>query len=592
MTHANAPTAEIPTRFVPADLDAARFEAVEPLIRDLLGREVASAEAFETWMEDRSELDAACSESMANLYIATTCDTADESARSAYAAYIEGVAPKLKPLAFELDRKQAALTKELGVGGEGTRYHVVARDTITDVDLFREENVPLETELSKLDQKYDQVAGAMTVEFRGEEKTLPAMARELESTDRAHREEAWRAVSDRRLRDKDAIDAIYDEMISLRHRVATNAGFDSFVGYAFKSKHRFDYTPEDCAAFHDAVEKAVVPFVRRLDAERREKLGLAAAGEELRPWDLAVDVKGRPPLRPFDGGADLVSKTRAAFEALDPRLAQMLGRLGDGSGRAGSTIDAATPALDLDSRKGKAPGGYQYMRDRSRVPFIFMNAAGLHRDVETMVHEAGHAFHSMLCVDEPLLHYRHSPIEFAEVASMSMELLTMPHWGSFYSGDDLARSQRSQLEGSLGVLPWVATIDAFQHWVYQNPTHTRDERSRFWLSLDDRFGHALSWDGLDAARENQWQRQGHLFGVPFYYIEYGIAQLGSLRLWLRSLEEGPAAAIDSYINALRLGGSKPLPELFAAAGIEFDFGADAVTRLVNRVEQELAKLPG
>ncbi|MEN0021448.1 MAG: M3 family metallopeptidase, partial [Planctomycetota bacterium] len=315
-----------------------------------------------------------------------------------------------------------------------------------------------------------------------------------------------------------------------------------------------------------------------------------------RPWDIAVDVKGRPPLKPFDGGADLVAKSQAAFRSLDPRLADMLKQLGNGADRVTADNASNPPLLDLDSRKGKAPGGYQYMRDRSRVPFIFMNAAGLHRDVETMVHEAGHAFHSMVCVDEPLLHYRSSPIEFAEVASMSMELMTMPHWGasgSFYAEDSAAhaRAMRQQLEGSIVLLAWIATIDAFQHWIYANPTHTRDERTAHWLTLDERFGRAVSWQGLDAARANAWQRQGHLFGAPFYYIEYGIAQLGSLQLWLRSLEEGPAVAIDAYLTALKLGGSRPLPELFKAAGLEFDFGPEIVGRLAERVEAELAKLP-
>jgi len=351
---------------------------------------------------------------------------------------------------------------------------------------------------------------------------------------------------------------------------------------------RFDYGPEDCFAFHEAVEKAVVPFNERRLAERRRDLGVAT----LRPWDIAVDAKGRTPLKPFEGGKQLVDKALAAFGKLDPRLADMLAELGDGTECRGSRDGAC---FDLDSRKGKAPGGYQYMRDRIRVPFIFMNAAGLHRDVETMVHEAGHAFHSQLCRSEPLVGYRHAPIEFCEVASMSMELLTMAHWGGaggYYPTEaDRVRAARKQLEGSVGLLAWIATIDAFQHWIYTNPTHTRDERVAFWLGLEERFGAGLDWSGLDDEHKWMWQRQPHLWGHPFYYIEYGIAQLGSLQLWLKSLEEGEAAAIDAYIRAMRLGGSRPLPELFAAAGLEFDFGEATVSRLVERVEAELAKLP-
>jgi len=580
----------VPTDFVTADLDATDFAVLEPIFKSLLERPVVTKEELETWLIDRGELEASCSEAMALLYIAMTCNTDDEEASGAYTKFIESVPPKIKPLAFELDKRQKQLAEDLGLAGE--RYEVINRDTAADVDLFRDENVPIETDLAKLDQDYDKICGAMMVEFDGEEKTLPQMGVYQESTDRDIREKAWRGVTDRRLKDVDAISEIYDTMIAKRHKLALNAGFDSFTGFAFKSKHRFDYTAEHCFAFHEACEKIVAPFARRLDEKRKASLGIDA----LMPWDMAVDEKGRDPLVPFDGGADLVAKTIAAFRALDPRLADMLAELGDGAGRVTAANSKNPPSLDLDSRKGKAPGGYQYMRDRSRTPFIFMNAAGLHRDLETMVHEAGHAFHSMLCVDEPLLHYRSSPIEFAEVASMSMELLTMPHWaapGSFYDGKpgDHGRAMRRQIESSITLLPWIATIDAFQHWVYANPAHSWDERTAQWRTLDERFGRGFSWEGNEHARDNSWQRQGHLFGVPFYYIEYGIAQLGALGLWLRSLEEGPEVAIDAYIKALSLGGSRPLPELFAAIGLDFDFGPAVVERLVTRVESELAKLP-
>jgi len=585
------PTTTIPTDFVPADLDAADLDSFLPLVQNLLDRGVSTLEEAERWLLDRSELDAAYSETQARLYIATSCNTSDEDAQKTYTAFLETVPPKIKPLAFELDKKQADIAERFDLPD---RYEVISRDTITDVELFRDENVPLETELDKLDQKYDQVCGAMSVEFEGEERTLPQMGVFLQDTDRDRREGAWRAISARRAQDRDAINDIYDRQIELRDKVARNAGFENFVGYAFKAKHRFDYTPEHCFAFHEACEKVVVPFMRRLDEQRKASLGLDA----LRPWDLAVDVKGRAPLKPFDGGADLVTKSQAAFDKLDPELAGLFRELGDGTGRVGGKKDdkgrlVVDVALDLDSRKGKAPGGYQYMQDRSRTPFIFMNAAGLHRDVETMVHEAGHAFHSQLCVDEPLLHYRHSPIEFAEVASMTQELLTMPHWASFYPDEgDLARARRSQLESSITLLPWIATIDAFQHWIYSNPNHTREERTAYWLELDDRFSHKVDWSGdIEGYRESIWQRQGHLFGAPFYYIEYGIAQLGALGIWLRSLEEGVPAAITDYKKALALGGSRPLPELFEAAGVPFDFGPEIVGRLVERVEAELAKLP-
>jgi oligoendopeptidase F len=582
-----APTSD----YVPADLDATQWPALERLFTGLLERPVANKEQMERWLLDRSELEAACSEAEANLYIAMTCHTEDKAAQAAYTRFVETIPPKIKPLAFVLDRRQVELSARVGLeagadAGSG-RYMVLLRGTRADVELYREENVPIQTELTLLGQKYDQIAGAMTVQFEGREQTLPQMGRYQESTERGQREAAWRAVATRRLRDREAIDGIYDQMIGLRDTMGRNAGFSDFVGYAFKSKHRFDYGVEQCLAFHKACEQAVTPLVRRLDEQRARRLGV----QPLRPWDLSVDEKGRPPLKPFDGGAELMRKSVRTFEVLDPRLAAMLSTLGDGTSSRGA---AGGACLDLDTRKGKAPGGYQYMRDRIRKPFIFMNAAGLQRDVETMVHEAGHAFHSMLCEREPLLAYRHAPMEFCEVASMSMELLTMPHWGQggFYEkSEDLARAQRQQLEHSFMLLPWIATIDAFQLWIYTHPRHTRDQRSAHWLELDDRFGRGVSWEGLEEIRACTWQRQSHLFGVPFYYIEYGIAQLGALQLWLHALEKGERSAIDAYTRALSLGGSRPLPELFAAAGLKFDFGPETVKRLVDRVEKELQKLP-
>ncbi|MBM4107387.1 MAG: M3 family oligoendopeptidase [Phycisphaerae bacterium] len=574
------------TGFVPPALDGTRWEQIEPLLQALLSRPVGSASDLERWLVDRGELEAACSEAQANLFIAMTCHTEDQGKQSAFTRYIETIPPRLKPAAFELDRRQVELCARFPL--DPGRYGVLERGTRAEVELFRAENVPIQTELAKLGQRFDQVAGAMTVTFDGREQTLPQMARYQEVTDRSVREGAWRAVVERRGVDRETIDGVFDRMIALRHEMSRNAGFDSFVGYSFKAMHRFDYTPRECFDFHDAIERVVVPFMRRLEARRASTLKVDA----LRPWDLSVDVKGRPPLRPFEGGRQLMSKSVATFRRLDPRLARMLSRLGDGSASRGAEGGAC---LDLDSRKGKAPGGYQYMRDFSRKPFIFMNAAGLQRDVVTLLHEAGHAFHSMLCENEPLLAYRGSPIEFAEVASMSMELLTMPHWDGadgFYAGEEgLARARRQQLERSVTLFPWIATIDAFQHWLYANPAHTRAERTAFWLDLDRRFGSSCSWEGLERYRDSAWQRQGHLFNNPFYYIEYGIAQLGALQLWLMSLERGGKPAVEAYIKGLSLGGSKPLPELFAAAGLRFDFGPDMVARIVERVEREMERLP-
>lgn len=579
---------------VPARLDGADWSQIEPVLTELHDRVIATAAEFEQWLIDRSELEASCEEARANLYIASSCDTESKAKSEAFAAYVENIAPRLETIGFELDKKQVALAERFKL--DPARYAVLERAKRARVELFRPDNVPLQTELDKLSQEYAKVAGAQTVIFEGQERTLPQMGAFLLDPDRARRESAWRAINTRRLADRKVLDALLDRMVALRDRTARNAACPTFVEYTFKDKLRFDYTPADCETFASSVEKRVMPLVRRLTDKRRAALGVS----ELRPWDLAVDIKGRPGLRPFDGGRDLFNRSAVVFDALDPRLGRMFRDLGPDQSAISTSAAAngvkalVSDCLDLDSRKGKRPGGYQYNRARARRPFIFMNAAGLHRDVMTMVHEAGHAFHSMLCASDPLVDYRHSPTEFAEVASMSMEHLTMPHWGVrsgyFTDPDDLRRARVEHLERCITILPWVATIDSFQHWMYRHPGHTHQQRDDHWLELDARFGEPVSWSGLDAERRAQWQKQSHLFSHPLYYIEYGIAELGSLQLWLKAQREGERAAIDAYIKALALGGSRPLPDLFAAAGITFDFGESTIARVADSVEAELDRL--
>jgi oligoendopeptidase F len=557
-----------PRSYAPSNLDATSFAALEPHYRELLGRAIASADHLEQLILDRSDLDAVVSECTANLYIATTRNTEDKKAEAAYLSFVRDVDPKLKPLSSELDKKIAmsphadALPK--------ARYEVLLRGMRVDIELFREANIPLETELAELDQKYNQTIGRMTVEFDGATRTMPQMGRYLEENDRAVREKAWRAMNERRLQDRDAIDEIYDKMLALRHQIALNAGFPNFRDFQHRRFKRFDYSPADCMKMHDAIEAHLVPIQRRLDAERARDLTLSP----LRPWDLSVDVKGRKPLRPFENAQQLVDGCSRMFHAMGGGLGEMFDTM-----RAGD-------CLDLESRPGKAPGGYQYQRQYSRTPFIFMNAAGMHRDLVTMVHEAGHAFHSILSKEDPLLEYRSSPTEFAEVASMSMELLTLPYHGEFYSADDCRRALRERLERFPTIMTWIATIDAFQHWIYTNPGHTRTQRTEAWRALMKRFGNAVAWDGCEDARDAQWQRQLHLFGMPFYYIEYGIAETGAIQMWLNSRRD-QAKALADYRTGLALGGSRPLPELFRAAGLRFELSSGLMKELASEVDREL-----
>ena len=566
------PAATTAFRFIPATLDATQWSQLEPLYQKLLDRTLKCANCLQGLILDRSELDAAAAEAEANLYIAMTCHTDDADIKARFLKFVEEVDPNLKRVGFDLDRKIVESPHASAL--DQARYGTLLRSLKQEVKLFRAENVPLQTEVTKLDQQYSEINGAMTVQFDGTERTLPQMARFLEETDRARREASWRVVAERRLQDVTRIDAIYDAMLQLRAKMAANAGYPNFRDFQHDRLQRFDYTPAHCAAFHEAVEKTCVPLARRMHERRAKALGLTA----LRPWDLKVDVKGRSPLRPFEGADQMVERTSKVYHRMDSELAQMFDSMRGGG------------CLDLDSRKGKAPGGYQYQRQLSRVPFIFMNAAGMHRDLTTMVHEAGHAFHSLLSKDDPILAYRGSPMEFAEVASMSQELLTLPYLEEFFSTADAERARRELLEGVISMLPWIAQIDAFQHWVYLNPGHSRAERTKAWLDLDARFGGALDWSGIEGSRAHMWQRQLHLFGMPFYYIEYGIAQLGALQLWLAS-KKSEKDALAAYKRALTLGGSKPLPELFAAAGLRFDFGPATVQSLMDAVGAELDRLP-
>jgi oligoendopeptidase F len=500
-----------------------------------------------------------------------TCHTDNAEAEQAYLHFVENVDPPVKPRQFALERIYAAhpfrgkLPKR--------RFQVFDRDVKNHVELFRPENVPLETEEAKLCQQYQKLIGAQTVNFRGGEKTLVQMGRYFEEPDRALRQEAWEAVAQRRLHDVEKCDQIFDELIRLRAAIASNAGFDSYRDYAFRQKCRFDYTPDDCLKFHRAIETEIMPVVRQIQAGRRRQLKLAT----LRPWDLAVDPQNRPALKPFGAVGEMVSRTQQIFNRLDGELAAGFRQLQD------------LQLLDLDNRKGKAPGGYQSTLAEARVPFIFMNAIGVQRDVETILHESGHAFHAQATRREDLYAYRGAPIEFCEVASMSMELLGNEFLEEFYPEVEANRARKTHLEGIIGFFPWMAVVDAFQHWIYTHPGHTRDERKAAYLELMDRFGGDVDWSGWEKMRASSWHRQLHIFIHPFYYVEYGIAQLGALEVWANS-RRNQAAALKHYKQALALGGSRPLPELFHAAGCSFKFDAATINPLVQLAGTELEKL--
>lgn len=557
--------------FLPEDFSLTAWEKIKPFFDDLLSRPLNDQTDLKKWFVDRSELESVISEDLAWRYIKMTCYTENEEYLKRYQDFVQNIQPQIAPASDQLNRKAAAcphldfLTEEEG-------YAILVRNLRKEIEIFREENVPLFTEITTETQKYAQISGGMTVEIDGKTLTLQQASVYLMSPDRARRQEVYDKISERRLRDKEELDALFTKLIRLRHQVAVNAGFKNFRDYMFKALGRFDYSPQDCFDFHEAIATEVVPMLNQFAKERKASLGV----KSLRPWDKAVDPEGREALKPFTSGKDLTEKTIRVFKNLDTYLGQCI------------SIMENMGHLDLESRIGKAPGGYNYPLAEVGVPFIFMNATSTLRDMVTIMHEGGHAIHNFLTRDLALNDFKSTPSEVAELASMSMELISMDHWGIFFNDEeDFHRAKREHLEDIIETLPWVATIDKFQHWLYENPEHTPEDRKREWNRIFDLFSDGLTdWSGLQDARDFLWQKQLHLYEVPFYYVEYGMAQLGAIAVW-RNFRNDPKKGLDGYQNALKLGYLRTIPEIYQAANIKFDFSRTYIRELMNFVRQEL-----
>jgi oligoendopeptidase F len=548
------------------------WEDILPFYEALAARPL-DVDSAEDWLADWSLFESLLSEAMAMAHFLYTCDTADADREAAELRFGTQITPKARE---ERVRLQARL---VGLDYVRSGLETVVQRFRNQIQIFNEANVPLFAELSNLDTAWSKVNGALTVEWDGEEKTPSQLLPFLESTDRDVRERAFKLRARPYIEKRDVIAGIFDRMYALRQQVAMNAGFDNFRDYTHREKNRFDYTPDDCFRFHEAVEEAITPAVERILERRRRQMGL----DRLRPWDTFVDPNGRTALKPFEDIGSFIDRAGNVFAHVDP----------DFRGYYRSMVDAKL--LDLENRKGKAPGGYCTTLNFSKLPLIFMNAVGVDGDLRTLLHESGHAFHSIEAARLPLLFQRHPGSEMAEVASMSMELLASPfigkESGGYYTEDEERRSRVELLEAIILFFPHCASVDAFQHWMYLNDAG-RDARARDakWLELRARFeGRAIDWSGLEAERIARWYQQPHFFSFPFYYIEYGIAQLGALQVWRNSLND-PEAAVRKYREALALGGTRPLPELFKAAGARLIFDAGGMRELVTLVEEELAKL--
>lgn len=566
----------MPTRFqdvTPGQFSSSTWDDIQPLYEELANRSLDGDESeIERWLDDWNALDIALSEAAQIANVAYSIDTTDPANEEAFLRFSGQIGPKRGEQIVRLSRKL------LDSGYTRPDLETTLRRFRTDLDIFREDNVPIEQELQELNARYGKVTGGMTVEWEGETIPLPRLNPFMLDPDRSVRERAFRLQSQPYIEQRDVLAGIFDEQLEKRQALAKNAGFASYRDYIFEDKHRYDYTPADCETFHASVERTFVPAIARRRERRKAQMGLSS----LRPWDTSPDPLGRPALTPYDSIEDLNATSEAIFAKVDPVFGDYFKTMRD------------EQLLDLDSRAGKRPGGFCTTYPYRKRPFIFMNASGVASDVRTLLHEAGHAFHGFEAARLPFVHQRHPGSEMAEVASMSMELLSAPYLhrkdGGFYNDEDYTRSRVEHLDGVLAIFAWVATVDAFQHWLYTDPAASdRTARDAKFVEIWGRFDAGIDWDGLNAERAARWHRQLHIFLYPFYYIEYAIAQLGALQVWRNSMRDQAKATAD-YRAALALGGSRPLPELFGAAGARLIFDADGMAELVTLIEVELANL--
>jgi oligoendopeptidase F len=552
----------------------ASWQQVLPYYEDLASRPLDTSNV-ETWLADWSRFESLLSEAAALANFAYTCDTSDPDREAAQLRFGTQISPRAQGQRVRLQKRLVELDYvRPGIETMLQRFR-------NQMEIFNEANVPLFAELSELGTQWNKINGAMTVQWDGEERTPAQLLPFLHSLDRDERERAFVLRAQPYIEQHDVLAGIFDRMYDLRQKVARNSGFANYRDFAHREKNRFDYTPEDCMRFHVAVEEAVLPAIERINDRRRRRMGLDA----LRPWDMTADPLGRPPLKPFDDIRGFIERGGPVFAQVDPDFRGYYQAMDDND------------LLDLDNRKGKAPGGYCQTLAFRKLPLIFMNAVGVDEDLRTLLHESGHAFHAIEASRLPLLFQRHPGSEMAEVASMSMELLASPYIGKesggYYSEDDARRSRADLLEGIIFFFPHCAAVDAFQHWIYLDEAgRDVNARDRKWLDLRRRFeGRSVDWTGLDSERIARWYQQPHFFASPFYYIEYGIAQLGALQVWRNSLRD-PKAATSQYRAALALGATRPLPELFKAAGARLIFDSEGMRELVMLVEEELEKLDG
>ncbi len=561
---------------LPTDIDAFKswnWEQIAPFYADLQKRPLTQ-ETIRQWLADWSRLGELLTEKAARLRVATTQDTNDATAEAAMNQYLDEIYPHVEVAENKLEARLLAS----GLKPEG--LEIPLRNMKVDAELFTEANIPLLSEQVKQGQVYNRIIGTQTVEWEGEEVTLTQLATKLEDPDRELRERGWRLMAERRLEDREALNELWAELLPQRQQIAQNAGFPNFRAYTWQQKKRFDYTPDDAATFHQAIADVVVPAADKVYARYRRKLSV----ESLRPWDVRADVFPfeLPVVRPFTNTAELAQTAATIFHQVDPVL--------------GSYFDTMRQEslLDMPNRKGKAPGAYCANYPASQRPFIFMNSTGTGADIRTLFHEAGHAFHNFERNKLAYQPQKASPMEFNEVASMAMELLTAPYItkdkNGFFTEEEAAGWFVGHLEKIILFWPYMAVVDAFQHWAYLHIDEAVDAAKcdAKWQELWQIYLPQIDFSGFEDVLVTGWHRKQHIFRAPFYYIEYGLAQLGALQIW-RTAMQNQAQAVQDYRRALALGGTKPLPALYQTANVQFAFDHSMVGQMIDLLETEIEK---
>ncbi len=572
MNHTNEKIVKRPRTYFSENLDVSKWENVERELKKMEKEEIDSVDSSIKFLEKVTELSNIIDEEQAWRYINMTRFADKPEYEKKFNEFYAGVVSKVKPYKFKFNKKfyESPFRKDLDTKKYGHLNKIISNK----IELFREENIPLKVKEQELANKYGSIFSKLTVNYKGEEKTLSQLSVYLKDKDRKVREEVWNLRLEKMMEKREEFNTLFDEMKKLRIQQAKNAGFDNYRDFMHREKGRFSYTPADLKKFHNAIEKEVLPFLKELTEERKSKLEI----ESVRPWDTAVELDGKT-LKPFQKIDEFIGKGIDILHTIKPEFGKRLQMMKN------------TEFLDLENRKGKAPGGYNYPLIETGAPFIFMNAVGLHRDIVTLLHESGHAMHTFSMRDIRIESYRSTPSEVAELASMAMEFISMDLWEKYYPDkNDLLKARKEQLKGALEFLPWCMIVDAFQHWIYTNPEQTLSEREEYFANLMNRFSSGVDWRGLEKFQKIMWLFQLHIFEVPFYYIEYGISQLGALAVYRNYTKFGKEQSLEKFEDFLKAGYTIPVDELYEKAGIKFDFSKEYVKELVDFVKDKLENL--